>query len=659
MKRKFIVTAFFFFLCSFKMSAQYIADTFSNGYFGSLSPIWFDGNSNYNIINLTSIVKYRPNELAQRGIVPGVTIYGLSYHKYTNGYLYPSATATLEVEYRSGSMDSTIPPITTWNYLLNYTNNQLLGGYLPCAVFNNGSNMNFTWGVGWLQPLIFDVPFVYTGGTLEIKTVWNTPTIANMGVGQVGMSSENTPNDMLSYFFYCSLPPYTTPSGWSHNRPSTIIYHSAAPTSLCNSMPSGGIISGLANVCKNTDFTLYLNNPSAGPGISYQWQKSALSPVNWNNISGATNPVIVTNATDTTLYRCQVTCTNTNQFAYSSSFTVNTHFLNIDSLTAVINYNTITLNCHYNDTTFPVNTGGNYLLGGGILSNYYTPVQFTTDGTYNIVIARGNYCNSDTIYKTVTIGCSGSPTFNDTIGVNHLSVCPGGAAILSVLDTIPSNYTHIWMYNNASTNGFLLASGDSITVYPTVPTTYYDVATCTLSANYKTSNTIHISITPPPIAGTIQATNTTGNYYTLTNTGMSNAQSYKWYFGDGDSSTSLSPSHHYNLAGNYTVAFVTYNSGNGCTDTAFTTVHITTGIEELQGKLFSVSPNPFSESFTVSCLSAKGTITVTDAVGKEVVRLSLSKPTLSIDMKGYSTGVYLIKYENGQETFTQKIIKSN
>ena len=84
MKRKFIVTAFFFFLCSFKMSAQYIADTFSNGYFGSLSPIWFDGNSNYNIINLTSIVKYITNELAQRGIVTGVTIYGLSYHKYTN-----------------------------------------------------------------------------------------------------------------------------------------------------------------------------------------------------------------------------------------------------------------------------------------------------------------------------------------------------------------------------------------------------------------------------------------------------------------------------------------------------------------------------------------------------------------------------------------------
>lgn len=49
--------------------------------------------------------------------------------------------------------------------------------------------------------------------------------------------------------------------------------------------------------------------------------------------------------------------------------------------------------------------------------------------------------------------------------------------------------------------------------------------------------------------------------------GSQNADSYKWEFGDGDSSTTANPSHKYQNAGNYTVTLHAIND-IGCTDTA-------------------------------------------------------------------------------------------
>ena len=649
-------------------NAQIIADTFAyNGYHnsGDHTPIYFDNLPMPNTFR--SWVKLRPNELAQRGIVPGVVIYGINYHKYYNGYLLPSTQATFEVKLRSGSMDSTIPnnPNNSIS-ITNFYNYYIFGGFSTTSIFNNGSTLILTPTIGWLQPLMFDNPFVYTGGTLEVATDFLISSNINIGIGITSMSSEYTPNIPSNTTNYALFSPdIIGPTGFSHNRPAMIFYHSAAPTGLCTGIPNGGVVSGDTYVCKNANFTLYLNSPSAGPGITYQWQKSGMSPVNWVNISGATNPVTTTSTADTTQYCCQVTCTNSNHTAYSTIFTAKPHYLHIDSVTTTIASNLVTLTGHYNDTTFVV-SGTNFLSNWTVLGAlpYFmgSPSNgsfgLTTDGTYIIHVVRDNYCGSDTVTKTITIGCAGSTTFYDSITVDHNSVCPGSGATLTILDTIPVNYTNTWVYYTASTSGYLTGIGNNLTVYPTVPTTYYNVGNCTLSNNFKTSNSIQITITPPPTAGTIQATNTTTNYYNFTNNGMSNAQTYKWFFGDGDSSTSLAPSHHYNLAGTYNVWFVVTNAGNGCTYTAFTTVNITTGVEETNPKLFTISPNPFNESFVVNCPSAKGTLTIVDATGKQMLKRWLSGVEATIDMKGYPAGVYLIKYQNDNQTSTQQIIKN-
>ena len=632
---------------------QMVADTFENGLYpyssGTPSPTAPAG------INFVLCwVKYTPYELAQRGIVPGVIIYGVAYHKPNNGYLPSNTTATLEVKLRSGSMDSTIPnysgPGAGPNY---YINNYMTGGFASWTIFTNGSNFSIPATTGWQAPLLVDVPFVYTGGALEICTKFQA--IPNNAVGDIYMSIENPPYSNINLSYYYQIGTGIGSLTWI--SPTTIIYHSAAPLP-CNGIPIGGIVSGNANPCSGQDFKLYLNSPSAGPGISYQWQQSTITPVNWVAISGATNPVVTTSVISPTLFRCKVTCNNSNQYVYSSSFTVNPYYFQIDSVTAVITNNIVKLFPHTNDTSNEI-WGSNYNTQWTLLSNDTLPFTLNTDGYYNINVRRQNSCNIDTFVKTLYIGCQGAQTFHDSIAYS-IKTCPGNPVTINLLDTLPANYTTEWQaYLNFQWTTLTGLTTPSVTVNPTTNTIYRNKSTCNISTNFKYSNYDTVWVTPPPTAGTIQAINTTTNYYNFTNTGMSNAQSYKWYFGDGDSSSSLAPSHHYNLQGTYNVWFVVTNAGNGCTDTAFTTVTITTGVEDVQGKLFSFSPNPFKEGFTVSCPSCKGTITILNSVGQLIIMKPISSSDhCQLSTENWSSGVYLIRYKDNEgRTETRKITK--
>ena len=99
------------------------------------------------------------------------------------------------------------------------------------------------------------------------------------------------------------------------------------------------------------------------------------------------------------------------------------------------------------------------------------------------------------------------------------------------------------------------------------------------------------------------------------------------------------------------------NAGNGCTDTAFTTVTITTGVEDVQGRFFSVSPNPFNESFVVACPDAKGSLMIVDGMGKVVKSVVVKSANMTIDLKGFAAGVYLVKYDDGIVKETAKVVK--
>lgn len=76
----------------------------------------------------------------------------------------------------------------------------------------------------------------------------------------------------------------------------------------CTSPPTAGtVISDKNKVCTNNSFILSLQGSSLGAGQTYQWQKSA-DNTNWTSIGSALNMTLKTSQSDSTYYRCLVTC---------------------------------------------------------------------------------------------------------------------------------------------------------------------------------------------------------------------------------------------------------------------------------------------------------------------------------------------------------------
>lgn len=82
-----------------------------------------------------------------------------------------------------------------------------------------------------------------------------------------------------------------------------------------------------------------------------------------------------------------------------------------------------------------------------------------------------------------------------------------------------------------------------------------------------------------------------------------------------------------------------------------------TSISSVEPNYLTVSPNPFNESFEVTCPIANGRISVIDVNGKLILTKKVSKLKQSVDLKGVASGVYFVKFDNGTITETVKILK--
>lgn len=99
--------------------------------------------------------------------------------------------------------------------------------------------------------------------------------------------------------------------------------------------------------------------------------------------------------------------------------------------------------------------------------------------------------------------------------------------------------------------------------------------------------------TPLPPVASFTANNTNvfaGQQVTFTNQSMGSPTSFKWYFGDGDSSAVMNPTHIYTIAGQYTVTLVVSNSGGS--DTQIKTNYITVALPPAPAADFSAAPLP-------------------------------------------------------------------
>lgn len=83
----------------------------------------------------------------------------------------------------------------------------------------------------------------------------------------------------------------------------------------------------------------------------------------------------------------------------------------------------------------------------------------------------------------------------------------------------------------------------------------------------------------------------------------------------------------------------------------------TTDVENVSGVKFTVYPNPANEVLHVNLNSDNpSTVGLYDIAGKMVEEYSFNTSKINIDVRNYERGVYMLKVEQAQNTYTRKIV---
>jgi PKD repeat protein len=293
------------------------------------------------------------------------------------------------------------------------------------------------------------------------------------------------------------------------------------------------------------------------------------------------------------------------------------------------------------------NTSNNPILskwyfGDGDSSSIQSPIhQYSTGGTYNVTLKAINDCNSkDTI---IPIEFAWLNFYS-----NKNSACIGEEVM--VFDSSDNNVaTWAWSFPGAIPSTATGKGPHSIR-YQSSGNKSVSLNIVTGGSNnqsYTRSNLINVG------ADTFTQANFIYGYYGKNIVGFDNKSSgsnmqYKWYFGDGDSSTEKNPIHTYSNANTQTVRLVV--SGDCFNDdTTIVLRNFTDILAVNNANLCTIYPNPSDkELYIESKIPGKIQIEIFNLNGKSILKSNIQSNE-KIDLSAISSGTFLIKldFENG------------
>ncbi len=128
-----------------------------------------------------------------------------------------------------------------------------------------------------------------------------------------------------------------------------------------------------------------------------------------------------------------------------------------------------------------------------------------------------------------------------------------------------------------------------------------------------------------------------------------NATEVFWDFGDGSTSTELSPTHIFQLPGTYTVTLTA--TGCGIQDEEFITVNVTElAVDVLHSTDdLNIYPNPSNDILFAEMESGEKTIKIFSLLGQIVFESKTNEAVIEFDIKDLASGAYVFEVElNGQ-----------
>jgi len=186
------------------------------------------------------------------------------------------------------------------------------------------------------------------------------------------------------------------------------------------------------------------------------------------------------------------------------------------------------------------------------------------------------------------------------------------------------------------------------------------------SYNSSRSNRANNGMVNTPVSTDFSATPLSGTKplnVQFTDGSMGSPNSWKWYFGDGNTSTQENPQHTYNADGKYTVKLVSKSntSEDSITKIDFITVG-NVGFEDIDiEQHLKIYPNPISNNsiLTIDYDQVQiENIDLMNIVGKKMaVEIEHSSGRINIGISNLSSGIYILKLSSkAGDTLMRKII---
>lgn len=365
-----------------------------------------------------------------------------------------------------------------------------------------------------------------------------------------------------------------------------------APTAA----PVANFSTSATTICSGE--SLQLNNTSLD-ATSYLWSTSGGTL----SSTTATNPTISFTSSGT--YNIDLTATGpggTDNISQSISITVDQEPVAAATASAT----TLTLP---NGTVIFTNNSSNasnynWDFGDGNSSTNTNPTYtYSAPGIYNVVLVASNSsCGDNSTSITITVEPS-APAPTADFSLSNSSVCLGDSLMLS--NSSSNATTYIW-----STTGGILSSATAFE--PSISFTTNGTYTISLTAmgtggtDVISSNcTINVVPAPSAIASPSEDTVYVSNGIVSFSNSSTEATSFEWDFGDGNSSSDVNPWNEYLTAGNYSVELIASNSF--CPEDTITipivVLESVTIVELEDNSSVEIYPNPASSELNVSIVA--------------------------------------------------------
>ncbi|MFM2195753.1 MAG: hypothetical protein RL092_1353 [Bacteroidota bacterium] len=301
-------------------------------------------------------------------------------------------------------------------------------------------------------------------------------------------------------------------------------------------------------------------------------------------------------------------------------------------------------------------TGGSITLSssemmGNVWNNNATSssIVVTTSGEFSVEYTDLNGCSATS--NTISVNVSDSPI--PTVSVNGSAIICEGSTVELSASTADS---YVWSFN-----GNILPETTQ-----TINATEEGLYTVTVT-NADACNGVGVS---QPVLVSVNAAPTADASFVQTNGSLtiqflnnsSNANSYVWNFGDGNTSTSSNPNYTYASGGDY---IVTLTATNGdCTDTFTLNLTSVSVSENIAFADLNIFPNPTSEILNIEFgqeMSDLVQIDLYDLTGKKVMssqnNVSAGNNFLQINISDLESGIYFLNLNNAVSSVSIRVIK--